>query len=107
MEWHDDGLIIGVRKYGELSVILEVMTRAHGRHFGLVKGGRSKRMQPVLQPGNGVTVGWRARLEDHLGLYTVEATDLRAARLMANAATLHGLNLLGALLRLACRARAA
>jgi DNA repair protein RecO (recombination protein O) len=100
MEWHDEGLIIGVRKYGESSIILEVMTGAHGRHFGLVKGGRSKRMQPLLQPGNGARVTWRARLDEHLGVYAVEATDLRAARLMNDAPTLHGLNLLGALLRL-------
>lgn len=100
MEWSDEGLIIGTRKYGESSVILEVMTGAHGRHFGLVKGGRSQRLRPVLQPGNSVTVVWRARLEDHLGLYAVEATQMRAARLMADAASLQGLNLLGALLRL-------
>jgi DNA repair protein RecO (recombination protein O) len=100
MEWSDEGLIIGTRKYGESSVILEVMTGAHGRHFGLVKGGRGQRMRPILQPGNSVTLVWRARLEDHLGLYAVEATRMRAARLMAGAASLQGLNLIGALLRL-------
>ncbi|MGP0059190.1 MAG: DNA repair protein RecO [Beijerinckiaceae bacterium] len=100
MEWRDEGLIIGVKKYGETSVILEAMTRAHGRHAGLVKGGRSKRMQPLLQPGNEVILVWRARLEDHLGLYQVEPIKLRAARLMASAAALQGVNLLGALLRL-------
>lgn len=100
MEWHDEGLIIGVKKYGESSVILELMTGGHGRHFGLVRGGRSKRMQPLLQPGNGVDVTWRARLEDHLGHYAIEATDLRAAWLMSDAAMLHGINLLAALLRL-------
>ncbi|MGA3303493.1 MAG: DNA repair protein RecO [Methylovirgula sp.] len=100
MEWHDEGLIIGVKKFGESSVILEVMTAAHGRHLGLVRGGRSKRMQPVLQPGNGVNVTWRARLEDHLGHYAIEATDLRAGQLMAEAAALHGLNLVSSLLRL-------
>lgn len=100
MEWHDEGLIIGVKKFGESSVILELMTAAHGRHLGLVKGGRSKRMQPVLQPGNGVRVTWRARLEDHLGHYAIEATELRAGQLMAEAAALHGLNLISSLLRL-------
>ena len=100
MEWRDEGLIIGVKKYGETSVILEAMTRAHGRHAGLVKGGRSKRMQPLLQPGNEVILVWRARLEDHLGLYQLEPIKLRAARLMASAAALQGVNLLGALLRL-------
>jgi DNA repair protein RecO (recombination protein O) len=100
MEWHDDGFIIGVKRHGETSVILEVMTRAHGRHLGLVKGGRSQRMRPLLQPGNSVEVTWRARLEDHLGFYAVEATTLRASWLMEHPATLHGLNLVAALLRL-------
>ncbi|MHB8886383.1 MAG: DNA repair protein RecO [Methylovirgula sp.] len=100
MEWHDEGMIIGVRKHGETSAILEVMTRAHGRHLGLVKGGRAKRMQPVLQAGNGLRLVWRARLDEHLGFYAVEATDLRAAQLMATKASLQGLNLLTALLRL-------
>ncbi len=47
MEWHDDGLIIGLKKHGETSLILEAMTPAHGRHLGLVRGGRSKRWQPA------------------------------------------------------------
>ena len=100
MEWRDDGIIIGSRRHGETSLILEVMTRLHGRHLGLVKGGRSKRMQPLLQPGNAVEVTWRARLEEHLGFYAVEATRLRAATLMEAPASLHGLNLLTGLLRL-------
>jgi DNA repair protein RecO (recombination protein O) len=100
MEWHDDGLIIGLKKYGETSVILEAMTPAHGRHLGLVRGGRSKRWQPLLQPGNSVTLVWRARLDEHLGLYAVEVTKPRAANLMASALALHGLNHLAALLRL-------
>jgi DNA repair protein RecO (recombination protein O) len=100
MEWHDEGLIIGARRHGEASVILEAMTRGHGRHLGLVKGGRSARMQPLLQPGNTVRLVWRARLDEHLGLYAVEAVELRAARLMAEKAPLQGLNLLGSLLRL-------
>jgi DNA repair protein RecO (recombination protein O) len=100
MEWRDEGIIIGLRRHGESSVILELMTRAHGRHLGLVKGGRSKRMQPLLQPGNSVEVVWRARIDEHLGFYAVEATQLRAARIMASAQALHGINLMGALLRL-------
>ncbi len=100
MEWQDDGLIIGAKRHGETSLILEVMTRCHGRHLGLVKGGRAKRMQPLLQPGNGVAVTWRARLEEHLGFYAVEAVALRAGALMAAARTLQGFNLVAALLRL-------
>src|SRR3712207_8660691 len=66
MHWTDEGVVVGVRKHGETSVILELMTRDHGRHLGLVHGGRSKSLQAVLQPGNTVQATWRARLDEHL-----------------------------------------
>ncbi|MEM9279736.1 MAG: DNA repair protein RecO [Pseudomonadota bacterium] len=100
MEWQDEGLILGVRKHGETSAIVELMTREHGRHLGLVRGGRSKRMRPVLQPGNSVNVRWHARLEDHLGTYTVEADELRAAQLMTSQSAIYGIQLLASHLRL-------
>ncbi|MGH6842494.1 MAG: DNA repair protein RecO [Methylocella sp.] len=100
MEWRDDGLIIGTRKHGETSLIVEAMTRAHGRHFGLVRGGRSKRMQPLLQPGNHAELVWRARLDEHLGTFLVEPMQLRTARLMASAEALHAVCHVAALLRL-------
>ncbi len=100
MEWHDEGIILGVRKHAETSVIIEVMTRGHGRHLGLVRGGRSLRQQPVLQPGNGVFLVWRARLDEHLGHYAVEASALRAARLMQSALGLSAIGLVAVLLRL-------
>ena len=100
MEWRDEGLIIGGRRHGETSLILEIMTRSHGRHLGLVQGGRGKRMQPLLQPGNGVEIAWRARLEEHLGSFAVETGALRAATLMEAPLSLHGLNLIATLLRL-------
>ncbi len=100
MEWHDEGIVTGVRRHGEANVVLEVMTGMHGRHLGLVRGGRSTKLQPVLQVGNGVAVSWRARLEDHLGTYTVEGTHLRAARLIAVPPALYALGLIGHLVRL-------
>ncbi|MDV2967918.1 DNA repair protein RecO [Nitratireductor aquimarinus] len=100
MEWRDEGIILGARKYGETSVVLETMTAAHGRHLGLVKGGRSRRMQPLLQPGNRVDLVWRARLEEHLGAFQVEPLELNAARLLASAVAIHGIQLLAAHLRL-------
>ena len=80
MDWDDEGIVLGVRRHGEANAIVEVMTRAHGRHLGLVRGGAGSRMRPVLQPGNTVRVTWRARLDEHLGHYTVEGLRLRAAR---------------------------
>ena len=100
MQWQDEGIVLGVRRHGESSVIAEVMTCDHGRHLGLVRGGRSKRMQPVLQPGNGVSVAWRARLDQHLGNFQIEPLELRAARLMETATAVYGVQAMAALLRL-------
>ena len=100
MEWRDEGFVIGVRPHGESAVVLEVMTRERGRHLGLVRGGRSARTQPVLQPGNLVSLHWRARLEEHLGEYRVELLVSHAARMIASPVALYGLATVSALLRL-------
>lgn len=100
MQWIDEGIVLGFRRLGESGVILELMTRAHGRHLGFVHGGRSRRMAPVLQPGNSVEVVWRARIDEQLGHFTVEPTILRAARLMGSAAALFGVATLASHLRL-------
>ncbi len=100
MEWRDEGLVIGLRRLGESSCVLEAMTRAHGRHLGLVRGARSAKLAAALQPGNTVGLVWRARLDEHLGAYAVEPLALRAGRFLPSALALAGINLIGALLRL-------
>ena len=100
MQWQDDAIILGVKRHGETSVIAEVMTRTRGRYLGLVRSGRSRSMQPVLQPGNRVDVTWRARLDDHLGEYRIEPLQLRAAQLMETATAVYGVQAMAALLRL-------
>lgn len=100
MQWIDDGIVLGTRAHGEASVILELFTRDHGRHLGLVRGGRSRRSQPVLQPGNGVHATWHARLDEHLGNFAVEPVQSRAARLMEGRAGVAGITHLAALARL-------
>ncbi len=100
MDWTDEGIIIGTRRHGETSLIVELMTERHGRHLGLVRGGRSRTQRPVLQAGNSVTATWRARLDEHLGNYTLEASTFRAARLMEVPAGLYGLQALSGLIRL-------
>lgn len=100
MDWQDEGLILGVRKHGETSAIVEMMTAGHGRHLGLVRGGRSRRMRPVLQPGNSVRASWHARLDEHLGTFSIEATQLRAARLMGSQMAVYGIQSIASHLRL-------
>jgi cobyrinic acid a,c-diamide synthase len=36
MQWTDEGIVLGVKRHGETSVILELMTQERGRHLGLV-----------------------------------------------------------------------
>lgn len=100
MEWSDEAIVIGVRRLGESDVILEALTRHHGRHLGVVRGGRSRRWQPSLQAGNGLNVTWRARLDEQLGMFTVEPIDMRAARFIEDASALYALSTIGTLLRL-------
>ena len=100
MQWTDEGIVLGVRRHGEANAILELMTREHGRHLGLVRGGTGSRMRPILQPGNRVNATWRARLDEHLGNYTVEGLDLPAASFLPAAHAVYGVTHLGALCRL-------
>ncbi|MFB2551080.1 DNA repair protein RecO [Ensifer soli] len=100
MQWSDAAIILGVKRLGETSVIAEVMTPGHGRHLGIVRSGRSRQMQPVLQPGNGVEVTWRARLDEHLGEFRIEPVRMRAAALMEAAGPIHAVQAMAALLRL-------
>ena len=100
MQWADDGIVLGVKRHGEGSAIVEMMTRAHGRHLGLVRGGAGSRMRPVLQPGNSVSAIWRARLDEHLGNFTVEGTRLRAALCLGASHGVYGVTHLAALTRL-------
>lgn len=100
MEWRSTGIVLGTRKHSETDIILEVMTPDRGRHLGLVRGGRSRRQQPFLQPGNELQLTWRARLPNHLGTFTTEPLKQRAADLMTSALGLHGVQHLAGLLRL-------
>jgi DNA repair protein RecO (recombination protein O) len=100
MEWRDEGIILAVRNHGETSAIAEVLTEGHGRCLGLVRGGRSRMLRPVLQPGNHVDVTWRARLEEHLGHFAVEPLHLQAGLIIAEPLRLMGLSSLTALAQL-------
>jgi DNA repair protein RecO (recombination protein O) len=100
MQWSDEGFVLGCRKHGETSVILEVLTPVHGRHMGLVRGGRSRRFSAALQPGNSLHLTWNARLPDHLGTFVIEPVKMRAAQLMSNALGTYGVQLLASYVRL-------
>lgn len=79
MEWRDEGALLSVRRHGESSAIIEVFTAAHGRHAGVVRGGASRKIAPILQPGAQLDLTWKARLDEHMGAFTVEPLRSRTA----------------------------
>ncbi|NNK79602.1 MAG: DNA repair protein RecO [Litoreibacter sp.] len=98
MEWRGEGVLLAVRRHGESAAIIEVFTREYGRHAGVVRGGASRKIAPILQPGAQLDVTWRARLEDHLGSFSVEPLKSRAAQVMGDRKALAGLNAICGLL---------
>jgi len=100
MQWSDEGVILGVRPHGETAAVLELFTRRHGRHLGLVHGGRSRKLRPILQVGNHVDAIWKARLADNLGHFSLELRKGFAALLMEDAAALAAMTSMAALARL-------
>jgi DNA repair protein RecO (recombination protein O) len=100
MDWSDEGIVLSTRALGEANAIVELLTRGHGRHLGLVRGGRSRRVRPTLQPGNVVSVTWRARLSEHLGSFTIELSEARAALILDDECALSALGSLASLAKL-------
>jgi DNA repair protein RecO (recombination protein O) len=101
MEWRAEGILLGVRRHGEHAAILDLFTAEHGRHMGVVRGGASRKMAPLLQPGAQLDATWRARLDAHLGSYTVDLIQGRAAEAMGDRLALAGLNAVCSLLSFA------
>lgn len=106
MEWTDEGIVLSARKHGEGAAIVQLMTRAHGRHAGLVRGGSGRRARGVYQPGNEVRATWRARLSEHLGTYTCEPLASHAGAIMAHRGALAALSAACALIEAALPERA-
>ena len=91
MDFTDDAIVLSTRRHGEANLVLSALTKEHGRHLGLVKGGASRRQRPNLEIGNRLTVTWKARLEEQLGNYQVEATGAVSAVLLDDPLRLAGL----------------
>lgn len=91
MDWTDDGIVLTTRKFGESGLIVSLLTREHGRHAGLVRGGSGKRAAGMYEPGNLVHAVWRARLEEQLGSLACEVRTNHSARHLAHPARLAAL----------------
>lgn len=71
-------ILCAVRAHGEHGAVARALTQAHGMLAGYVRGGRSRRLRPVLSPGNIVEAEFRARTPTQLAALTVELVESRA-----------------------------
>lgn len=92
MEWRDEGFVLAARPHGEGAAVVQILTRDHGRHAGLVHGGASRSKRATVEPGNLVDAVWRARLTEHLGRFTIEPSRHTAAQIMDDPARLAALS---------------
>jgi DNA repair protein RecO (recombination protein O) len=98
MEWVDTAIVLGARHFGEGKLVAEVFAREHGRFGGVVHAGRKS--QPILQAGNVVHCGWKARLSEQLGFFNpLELAEPHATRLLDDPLALAGLTSAVSLIR--------
>ncbi len=73
-----DAIVLATRAHGEHGLVARALTRDDGVQPGYVRGGRSRRLRPVLQPGNTIRGEWRARTAEQLPALTVEPLHSRS-----------------------------
>ena len=76
-----EAIVCAVRAHGEHGAIVRAFTPADGVQAGFVRGGRSRRLRPVLLPGNVVQAEYRSRTEEQLAQLSVELAESRGALL--------------------------
>ncbi len=100
MNWSDDGIILGGRRFGEGGLILDVLTATRGRRSGLVYGGASRKRRAQYEAGNTIALAWSGRLDDQLGRFDMaESRRERASHLLEDAAALAAISSITAILR--------
>ena len=82
IEWEAPAVVLNLRPHGDGGAVVTVLTEAHGRHAGLVKGGGSRAQAGLWLPGNLIEARWVARLSDQLGSLSGELVHPAAALAM-------------------------
>lgn len=100
MQWRDEALVLGARRFGESGLILDVLTATKGRRAGLVYGGASRKKRAQYEAGNTLDIAWTGRLEEQLGRFEVaEVTTSRAARYLDDQRALLAISTVTSILR--------
>lgn len=91
VEWSGQGIIVGMRSFGEKDAIVHILTSDHGYHVGILKNRKSKTNQS-LQIGTIVSCQWKARLAEHMGTWALEAEKSYLADMLHDSQRLLALN---------------
>lgn len=78
MRLETQAILLAVRPHGEHGAVVRALTPSDGVQSGFVRGGRSRRLRPVLLPGNLIHGEYRARTEEQLAQLSVELVHSRA-----------------------------
>ena len=92
MQWQDKGIVLSTRKHGEYSLIIKVLTEDHGVYSGVVRYGISKKVKFMFEPGNLLSVIWKARLPEHMGSFTCDSIKLYTNNIIAKPLQLSALS---------------
>lgn len=91
MQFQDEGYIINMRRHGEKSLILTVLTRNHGKLVGYVKSCLTKKNLGIYQLGNLVSVDAYARLEENMWSFRIELLSPSSVNFLSDARKLAAL----------------
>lgn len=90
MRWDDEGIILHTRPHGEQQIIVTLLTKEHGRHKGICRVSKGRRT--LCESGTSVRAHWQARLEEHLGAWTLESLNTPLGFILSDALALQSLN---------------
>ena len=71
-EWNDIGIILSAKKYGEKGLIINILTKTHGRYVSWINNHKTKSILSSVQPGNLVKVFWKSRIIEQMGSFKIE-----------------------------------
>ncbi len=94
MRWQGEGLLLDVRKYGESSALIDIFTLSLGRRIGLLRGAFNKKNKSIIQPGNQLFLTWNSRIEESLGVFTIELIKSRYHSISEDRSALELFNLI-------------
>lgn len=94
----DEAIVLKLRKHGETSAVMQMLTRGNGLYHGVVRSISSKNNRGLYQPGNVIAAEWSARIADHIGSIKGESISPHAAHIMQQPKALAALSSICALL---------